>query len=124
MFDQLFNRPRALKRHTTAPLVEERLRYLSHCAEHGTRKSSLRRIAQAQLMIIEQLGLTAEVKVTSKHIEAAANRWAALDPPQRQSKDFRKARLRFISVATRWLRFLGHLNASALPPEPYAHLVK
>lgn len=93
MFDQLFNRPRGLKRHTTAPLAEERVRYLSHCAEQGTRKSSLRRIAQAQLMIIEQLGLTADVKVTSKHIEAAADRWAALDRPQRQSKDFRKARI-------------------------------
>lgn len=124
MFDQLFNRPRALKRHTTAPLAEERLRYLSRCVEQGIRKSSLRRIAQAQLLIIEQLGLTAEVKVTSKQIEAAADRWAALDPPQRKAKDFRKARLRFISVATRWLRFLGHLDAPAPPRQPYAHLVK
>ncbi|HUE82847.1 MAG TPA: tyrosine-type recombinase/integrase [Pyrinomonadaceae bacterium] len=32
--------------------------------------------------------------------------------------------LRFISVATRWLRFLGHLDVPAPPPEPYAHLVK
>ena len=124
MFDQLFNRPRGLKRHTTALLAEERIRYLSHCAEQGTRKSSLRRIAQAQLMIIEQLGLTAEVKVTSQQIEAAADRWAALDPPQRKTKDFRKARLRFISVATRWLRFLGHLDVPAPPRRPYAHLVK
>jgi integrase/recombinase XerD len=124
MFSQLFNRPRALTRHTTAPLVEERLRYLSHCAEQGTRKSSLRRIAQAQLMIIEHLGLTADVKVTSKQIEAAADRWAALKPPQRKTKDFRKARLRFISVATRWLRFLGRLDVPVLPPRPYAHLVK
>ena len=83
MFNQLFNRPRDLKRHMTAPLAEERLRYLSHCAEQGTRKSSLRRIAQAQLMIIEQLGLTADVKLTSKQIEAAADRWAALKPPKR-----------------------------------------
>jgi integrase/recombinase XerD len=124
MFNQLFNRPRDLNRHTTAPLAEERLRYLSHCAEQGTRKSSLRRIAQAQLMIIEQLGLTADVKVTSKQIEAAADRWAALKPPQRKTKDFRKARLRFIGAATRWLRFLGRLDAPALPPSPYAHLVK
>jgi len=84
----------------------------------------LKRIAQAQLLIIEQLGLTAEVKVTSKQIEAAADRWAALDPPQRKTKDFRKARLRFISVATRWLRFLGHLDVPAPPRRPYAHLVK
>ena len=48
MFDQLFNRPRGLKRHRTAPLAEERVRYLSHCAEQVTRKSSLRRIAQEE----------------------------------------------------------------------------
>ncbi len=124
MFNQLFNRPRDLKRHKTAPLAEERLRYLSHCAEQGTRKSSLRRLAQAQLMIIEQIGLTGEGKTSSEQIEAAADRWAALKPPQRKTKDFRKARLRFIGAATRWLRFLDLLDAPALPPSPYAHLVR
>lgn len=124
MFNQLFKRPRDLKRHTAAPLAEERLRYLSHCAEQGTRKSSLRRIAQAQLIIIGQLGLTGDGKVSSEQIETAANRWAALKPPQRKTKDFRKARLRFIGAATRWLRFLGRLDAPALPLSPYAHLVK
>jgi site-specific recombinase XerD len=81
-------------------------------------------MAQALLIVIEQLGVTGEGKITSKQIEVAADRWAALDPPQRQSKDFRKARLRFISVATRWLRFLGRFDVPALPPSPYAHLVK
>jgi integrase/recombinase XerD len=124
MFNQLFNRPRALVRHTMAPLAEQRLRYLSQCAGQGATKTTLRRVAQALLIVIEQLGLTGEGKINSEQIEAAADRWAALDPPQRQSKDFRKARLRFISVATRWLRFPGHLDAPALPPEPYSHLVK
>jgi integrase/recombinase XerD len=124
MFNQLFNRPRALVRHTMAPLAEQRLRYLSQCAGQGATNTTLRRVAQALLIVIEQIGLTREGKISSEQIEAAADRWAALKPPQRRTKDFRKARLRFISVATRWLRFLGRLDAPALPPSPYAHLVK
>jgi hypothetical protein len=124
MFNRLFNRRRALERHTIAPLAEQRLRYLSHCTEQGTTKTSLRRVAQAQLIVVEQLGLKAAGKISSEQIEAAADRWAALEPPQRKTKDFRKARLRFISVATRWLRFLGRLDVPALAPSPYAHLVR
>ena len=124
MFNQLFNRPRALVHHTMAPLAEQRLRYLSHCAEHGATKTTLRRVAQALLIVIEQLGLTGEGKISSEQIEVAADRWAALKPPQRKTKDFRKARLRFISVATRWLRFLGRFDVPALPASPYAHLVR
>ena len=32
MFDQLFTAPHALERYFSSPLVEERLRYLAHCA--------------------------------------------------------------------------------------------
>jgi hypothetical protein len=32
MFEQLFQNPYALKRHQAAPFLEERSRYLAHCA--------------------------------------------------------------------------------------------
>ena len=35
MFDQLFKSPRAIERHSTGPLLQERLRYLTHCATQG-----------------------------------------------------------------------------------------
>src|SRR5258708_30264109 len=111
MFNQLFNRPTALKRHLTAPLVTERIRYISHNAKQGASTATLRRLAQAQLLIIEHLGLTADSKVSLKQIETAADQWASLAPRQRKTKDFREARSRFISFATRWLRFLGRLDA-------------
>jgi integrase/recombinase XerD len=122
MFNQLFSHPRALERHTTAPLAEERLRYLSHCAELGANRDTLRQLAQAQLAVIEQLGLTANGKISSERIEAAADRWVVRQ--RRKGKDCRRTRIRFLSVARRWLRFLGRLEVLEIPPSPYAHLVK
>ena len=37
MFENLFTRGAILKRYRTAPLFEERLRYLNHCAQAGVR---------------------------------------------------------------------------------------
>ena len=42
MFDELFKAQRALERHLNASLVDERIRYLSHCAAQGSTGSSLR----------------------------------------------------------------------------------
>src|SRR3989442_3120404 len=101
MFNQLFNHPRALERHTSAPLAEERLRYLSHCAEQGANRDTLRQVAQAQLVVIEQLGLTADGKISSERIEAAADRWVALQCGRRKTKHCRRTRMRFLGLASR-----------------------
>ena len=124
MFNQLFNCPRAVERHMTMPLVEQRLHYLARGVEQGATKQTLCHVAQMQLVVIEQLGLTADGKITSPQIEAAADRWAALQLRQRKTKDCRRTRMRFLCVATRWLRFLDRLDVPELPPNGYAHLVK
>ena len=41
MFDQLFVRSGALTRYLSAPLVDERRQYLTHCAVQGMSKSTL-----------------------------------------------------------------------------------
>jgi hypothetical protein len=41
MFDQLFVRSDALTRYLSAPLVDERRQYLTHCAVQGMTKSTL-----------------------------------------------------------------------------------
>lgn len=57
MFDQPLTSPRALKRYSSGPLLEEWLRYLIHCAAQGSTRSSLRLIAQHQLAYIDYLHL-------------------------------------------------------------------
>jgi len=41
MFDQLFRRRAAVRRHLSAPLLEERLEYLQYCANQGYTLSTL-----------------------------------------------------------------------------------
>jgi hypothetical protein len=55
MFDQLFERPHALARQLSAPLVEERRQYLSLCHAQEFSRSSLRLTAQLLVATAEYL---------------------------------------------------------------------
>ena len=126
MFEKLFKTPRTLERYSRAPLLDERLRYLAHCAARGSTRSSLRLIAQHQLALIDYLHLqTAEV-VTIKQIETAAGLWVRRHPQPHthNAVDHRWARWRFISDARQWLSFLGRLRTVEAPRRPYAHLIE
>jgi len=57
MFDQLFVRSDALTRYLSAPLVDERRQYLTHCAVQGMTKSTLEAKARLLLSIAEYLRL-------------------------------------------------------------------
>ena len=57
MFHQLFTSSKAVDRHSKGPLLEERLRYLTHCAEQGSTRSTLRLIAQHLLIFADQFNL-------------------------------------------------------------------
>ena len=57
MFEDLFVDPRTIANLWSAPLLEERLRYLRHCAQSGARPSTLRRIAAAQTSLVRLLDL-------------------------------------------------------------------
>lgn len=80
MFDQLYKAHRARERHLNAPLVDERIRYLSHWAAQGSVRSSLRVRAQDLLTIIEYLDVEAAGQISEKQIINAADRWARRQP--------------------------------------------
>lgn len=123
MFDQLFHCARTIERHTSAPLLDQRLRYLAHYAEQGAALDTLQQIANAMLVITEQMNLQPEGQICREEITAAADRWATREPRHFSMKHSRKSRSRFLSVATYWLRFLGRLCAPDPPHRPYAHLL-
>lgn len=123
MFDQLFKSPRAIDRHFTSPLLEERLRYLAHCAAQGGARSSLRLIAQHMLVFIDLLHLKTGDEVSVEQIHTAANLWVGSRPQAHGVTDGRYGRMRFISDAKQWLGFLGRLQVPEVPPRPYTHLV-
>ena len=126
MFDQLFTAPQAIERYTSSPLLEERLRYLAHCATQGRTRSSLRLIAQHQLVFIDSLHLETAGVVTVEQIHAAADAWGGRDPQPHSHHvvDHRYGRLRFISDATQWLSFLGRLRLPDAPRRAYTPLIE
>ena len=126
MFEKLFTSSKALNRYSNGPLLEERVRYLAHCAAQGSTRGSLRLTAQHQLVIIEYLHLQESNSVTVKQIEAAAELWISrqLQPHTHNAIDYRWARLRFISEARQWLSFLGRLRPIETPRRPYANLIE
>jgi integrase/recombinase XerD len=126
MFDQLFTSVRALERYSSGPLLEERLRYLAHCAAQGSTRSSLRLIAQHQLSLVDYLHLQTADSVTVEQIHAAADLWVGRQPQPHSHNvtDFRYGRMRFISDAKQWLSFLGRLRRPEVPRRPYTHLIE
>ena len=57
MFDKLFRRRAAVRRHLNSPLMQERLEYLQSYANQGYRPSTLRPLASDLLLIQNLLGL-------------------------------------------------------------------
>lgn len=123
MFNQLFTSQRSIDRHANSPLLEERLRYLAHCAEQGSTRSSLRLIAQHLLVFTEQFDLTAEDDVGLGEIQAAAKAWVGSRPQAHGMTDCWYGRTRFVSDAKKWLTFLGRLRLPEAPVRPYTRLL-
>ena len=123
MFDQLFTSQRTIDHHSNSPLLEERLRYLAHCAGQGSSRSSLRLIAQHLLVFVEHFDLEAEHDVDLEQIQKAANVWVGSRPQANGMTDCRYGRMRFISDAKKWLAFLDRLRLPAVSVRPYTRLI-
>jgi integrase/recombinase XerD len=124
MFDQLFECPRTVARHSASPLLEERLRYLTHCATQGSTRSSLRLIAQHLLVFIDCLHLETADEIDFEQINTAADLWIGRQPQPHNVTDYRYGRMRFISEAKHWLGFLGRLRLPQVPCRPYTHMIE
>jgi site-specific recombinase XerD len=105
MFDQLFERPHALARHRSGPLVEERRAFLAHLADLGCARSTLQHTACDLLAIAKMLGF-------------ARRRHRIV------TRDDIKRRLAqkpcFYPIAVRWLQFVGHLPLQPVAVSTYA----
>lgn len=114
MFETLFIRPSILGKYLSAPLFEERLRYLLHCEQTGFRRSQLRKIAAHQVHLVHLLPLQAGDRVPLSRIRDAAGKWS-MPGGRRSSRPAQPdARQRFIGHAVRWLRFADRFE------EPFA----
>ena len=111
MFEKLFARRCSIERYRTAPLVEQRLRYLRHCEETGAARRTLRTAAATQLTLITLLDLTKRNRLTVSQIEDRVKKWR---PPV--CSEYRQ---KLVQPAIRWLRFLGWLEEPVIIRHSY-----
>ena len=117
MFELFYNDPDSITRYRAAPLLEERLRFLEHCAAAGYSVSALRRIGTHQMYLIQLLDLREGERGSVARIEAAAQELSRPGVRRSRRPAGRKARVHFIGHAVRWMRFAGLLEE----PEPDRH---
>jgi len=117
LFNQLFERRHALKRHTSAPLLQERLLYLQHWIDLKAKECTLRRIAQYLLLIMDSLQFYTIRMIPIHEIEGAALKWAENKKVRRRNNTYSTfSKRRFIYDAINWFKMLGCLIEE---PEPF-----
>jgi len=104
MFDKLFRRVHAVKRHLAGPLLNQRVAFLTTHANRGVSPRTLQVNAPKLLEFIETFSLVRQ-----------PNRIIRREEVKRKIGD---RRLR--SLATRWLRFLHRLEEPPVLVSPYA----
>ena len=99
-----------IRRYAAAPLTRHWPRYLSHRADQGTEPHLylLRRIAIAQLVIAEGLGLVLPCEVGLWKVEAWVERWTRNASARRGGKTGRVSR-RLVPPVVGWLHFTGRM---------------
>ena len=105
MFEDLFTDGSTIERYRAAPLLDERLCWLEHCAGTGARPKTLRNIAGCQLHLVHLLDLQAGDRVDITRVEAAAEQWSLPGVRQFNKHARPDARRMFVGCAVRWLRF-------------------
>jgi hypothetical protein len=124
MFDRLFKFPAIRVRHSSGPLVQERLAYLTHLADQGMRDASLLGVASYLLVVACYLRLAGRAgeAITLNEIERAAARWAR----RRSAPNHRPGRKSLATFRLRaigWLEFLGRYKPPDPPIDNYAGLM-
>lgn len=123
MFNNLFTQSAAIARYESAPMLEERLRYLKHCEAGGARRSTLQELAADQLLLIRLLHLKSGDRVDIKQVKAAIKEWSRTRSRSCSADAAANRRRRFLGRAVRWLNFEGCLDQPPAARHPHADLV-
>jgi integrase/recombinase XerD len=124
MFERLFDRPITVSQQRAGPLLEERLRYLSHLAEQGVTRHRLQVRAYYLLTVAQCLRLAERPGefISCGEIERQSLLWAQ-QPGPRKVIGSEWQRVYFLRHATQWLRFCGRLQPLPDAPHRYAEMI-
>ncbi len=120
MFEDLFERPHTIEKYRSAPLYEDRLKYLVHVADGGAAPRTLYKIAYCQLNLVGLLDLQEGETVTLSRLTAVAEARFDRDQHPGGQRSQSRASSEFLGCALRWLRFLDRVEEPAELRHPYA----
>jgi site-specific recombinase XerD len=117
MFSELYESRRTIDRHEFAPLLLERVGFLNDLRQQELSMGTLRFIAEYLLIVSTQLKLVDQPddKFNPERIADAAELWADQVHRSHTTKHMRSAKRSFICYASKWLAFMGRLEASFTP---------
>ena len=111
LLNRLFGRRHALCRHTSAPLLKERLLYLQYLEDLKAADSAICVASQYLLIIMEYLQFNIIRMISRKEIQDAAVKWAVNEKVQRRKSKFSSfANGRFVHHALNWFEMLECLK--------------
>ena len=120
VFEDLFIHRGTIANYRAAPLLDERLSYLRHCAEAGSRPPTLRKIAVHQTSLVHFLDLHEGDRVTLAQVKAVAGQWSLPGGRRSRRPALPQACQRFLGHAVRWLRFADMLEEPNAPRHVHA----
>jgi integrase/recombinase XerD len=123
VFDKYFSLPAAIARHQSAPLAQERERFLTHLEATGTRRSAIRIAATYLLQAVNILGLRRLRDVTLEEVDRAADHWNTLRNRNKPYPVGQSGVKCFAQTARRFLRFEGKLRSPRLP-QPFSDYLR
>jgi site-specific recombinase XerD len=125
VFCHLYRRGSFLRQYSTAPLLEERIRYLQYWQSVGAKDSTLRRISEYLLTIMEYLDFSFLRKIKEDEINMAADKWASRHKELSRGIEYSKsAKRRFKSYTIQWLEMLGCLDVPTQEPFLWQNLLE
>ncbi|MDE0101821.1 MAG: tyrosine-type recombinase/integrase [Bryobacterales bacterium] len=117
MFENLYKDPATIAKYRRAPLFEDRERYLRSVVASGAVVEVARRVARAQLVLMELLSLPdADIPIRLAIVERSVQEWCR-SLPETSAAEFRRHSLR-------WLRFLGWLDEPPRDTHPHVRYVE
>jgi len=123
MIDSVFLIESDRQKHRTAPLFQERERYLTYLFEIGSRRERVRDVATMLLHVVRLLELESPRPIGIDEILRGCRRWVDESNARRHGGSSVASTYQFKLVATNWLRFQGCLIAAPESASSFDHLL-
>jgi integrase/recombinase XerD len=119
LFAALFQFPRVQSRYLDAPLLEERVKYISHLFRHQVPRGQIKATASMQIHAIRLLKMSQPRLIRASELREAGSQWAIESSRRYKTAPSKQSRYNFIQRVKGWLTFSGLLVKEDAPKGPF-----